>query len=207
MNLRVGPFVYRVRFVEGLIEHEGRQCLGLCDNDAHVILVARHGNEAQQIQVVCHEYMEAWVYHFGQGMTDKEAMCDLFGMAMTQFTLDLMHQMRCWATLERWGDESPTGPSAADGTWHPGEMDAHDSERTLGEYGSLAEESADGAHRWKAAIDPRRRRDTEGGGEPGESVGLKLHGPWSVRGLGQEGGWRIRLVEPSGETRGMRRVS
>lgn len=207
MNLRVGPFVYRVQFVEGLIEHEGRQCLGLCDNDAHVILVARHGNEAQQIQVVCHEYMEAWVYHFGQGMTDKEAMCDLFGMAMTQFTLDLMHQMRCWAAPGPLGDESHKAVSAADEAWRPGETDAHDSGRMLSEYGSLAEESADCATRWKDAVDQQRRRDAERGEEPGESVGLKLHGPWSVRGLGQEGGWRIRLVEPSGETRGMRRVS
>lgn len=207
MNLRVGPFVYRVQFVEGLIEHEGRQCLGLCDNDAHVILVARHGSEAQQVQVVCHEYMEAWVYHFGQGMTDKEAMCDLFGMAMTQFTLDLMHQMRRWADTGPLGDESPEVLSATDGAWRSGDTDAHASGPTLRDYSSLAEESADGASRWKDAIDQQRRRDATDGVEPGESVGLKLHGPWSVRGLGQEGGWRIRLVEPSGETRGMRRVS
>ncbi|MFA9477612.1 hypothetical protein ACERK3_04815 [Phycisphaerales bacterium AB-hyl4] len=58
MILRVGPFLYRVRFVDGYIDHEGEPCLGLCDNDAHELLVSTTVNEAQQIQVICLEYME-----------------------------------------------------------------------------------------------------------------------------------------------------
>lgn len=94
MILRVGPFLYRVRFVDGYIEHEGEKCLGLCDNDAHELLVSTTTHEAQQIQVICHEYMEAWLYHFGANIRDKEDYCDLFGMAMTQFVLDLTRQLQ-----------------------------------------------------------------------------------------------------------------
>ncbi|MFP4145731.1 MAG: hypothetical protein ACLFV3_11370 [Phycisphaeraceae bacterium] len=94
MHLRVGPYVYRVHFVPGHIRHEGENCLGLCDNEKHEIYVSTEGSLAQQIQVVGHEYMEAWLYHFGQNLADKEDYCDLFGLAMTQFVLDLIRQLR-----------------------------------------------------------------------------------------------------------------
>lgn len=97
MLFRVGPFVYRVEKVAGYVQHEGEDCLGLCDNDAHVLYVSQECSTAQQIQVLCHEYMEAWLYHFGQGVEavgDKEQWCDLFGLAMTQFVTDLMHTLR-----------------------------------------------------------------------------------------------------------------
>jgi hypothetical protein len=67
------PFVYRVQVVEGYIRFEGDDCLGLCDNEAHEVLVSDHCYLAQQMQVICQEYMEAWIYHFGQGEMEKEA--------------------------------------------------------------------------------------------------------------------------------------
>ena len=96
MNLRVGPYVYRVEYVPDYIEHEGRACLGLCDNERHVLYVAAVASEAQQIQVLCHEYMEAWLYHFGPDLPQraKERLCDVCGLAMTQFALDFVHQFR-----------------------------------------------------------------------------------------------------------------
>jgi len=94
MLLRVGPFVYRVEKVAGYVEHEGEDCLGLCDNDEHILWLSERCSTAQQIQVLCHEYMEAWLYHFGQGVSDKEDWCDLFGLAMTQFVVDLMQTLR-----------------------------------------------------------------------------------------------------------------
>ena len=94
MLLRVGPFVYRVEKVAGYIRFDGEECLGLCDNEAQVLYVSRRCSTAQQIQVLCHEYMEAWIYNFGQGELDKEAWCDLFGLAMTQFVMDLMQSLR-----------------------------------------------------------------------------------------------------------------
>ncbi|MCC7145689.1 MAG: hypothetical protein IT443_04520 [Phycisphaeraceae bacterium] len=94
MNLRVGPFVYRIQFVHGHIQHEGQACLGLCDNDQHLILISDQASESQQIQITCHEYMEAWLFHFGANIADKEDYCDLFGLAMTQFVMDLMQQLR-----------------------------------------------------------------------------------------------------------------
>ncbi|MFA9477611.1 hypothetical protein ACERK3_04810 [Phycisphaerales bacterium AB-hyl4] len=100
MILRVGPFLYRVRFVDSYIEHEGEKCLGLCDNDAHELLVSTVVTEAQQIQVISHEYMEAWLFHFGENVADKEDYCDLFGMAMTQFVLDLTRQLQQPATQD-----------------------------------------------------------------------------------------------------------
>ena len=100
MILRVGAFLYRVNFVEGYIDHQGQQCLGLCDNDAHEITDSTVPGLAQQVQVICHEYMEAWLFHFGQGVSDKEDYCDLFGIAMAQFVLDLTHQLHTFAAGE-----------------------------------------------------------------------------------------------------------
>ena len=93
MILRVGPFNYRVRFVEGYIDHEGQPCLGLCDNDTHELFISTVPGLAQQIQVIGHEYLEAWIYHFGANLKDKEDYCDLFGLALAQFVLDLTHQL------------------------------------------------------------------------------------------------------------------
>ena len=96
MILRVGPFHYRVHFVEGDLLHEGERCLGLCDNETHDIYIDARLGFAQQVHVICHEYMEAWLYQFGpptphQPLT-KETYCDIFGMAMAQFVMDLIHR-------------------------------------------------------------------------------------------------------------------
>lgn len=106
MILRVGPYLYRVNFVPDYIQHEGQPCLGLCDNDQQLITVCQRVSEAEQIQVLCHEYMEAWLYHFGRSTRDKEDYCDLFGMAMAQFITDLTHQLRVLA-------DRPSDPVAA----------------------------------------------------------------------------------------------
>ncbi|MEX2545642.1 MAG: hypothetical protein WD316_11005 [Phycisphaeraceae bacterium] len=98
MLLRVGPFLYRVHFVDGYIDHEGQPCLGLCDNDTHELFISTVPDLAQQLQVIGHEYLEAWIYHFGTGAGDKEAYCDLFGLAMAQLMLDLTHQLHHLAT-------------------------------------------------------------------------------------------------------------
>lgn len=93
MHLHVGPFVYQVKTVSGYITYQGQRCLGLCDNDRHELLISDQSSSAQQIQVICHEYMEAWLYHFAQSSLDKEAYCDLFGLAMTQFLIDLAQSL------------------------------------------------------------------------------------------------------------------
>ena len=97
--MRVGPYLYCVKYVKGYLWHEGQRCLGLCDNDQHKLLVSDVPSQAQQVQVICHEYIEAWLYHFGGQLNEhaqKEMMCDLFGMAMAQFAMDYMQQMRQW---------------------------------------------------------------------------------------------------------------
>lgn len=111
MNCRVGPFDYRVRFVDGYIRFEGDDCLGLCDNDRHELLVSDRVGPAQQLQVLCHEYMEAWLYHFGRNPRDKEDWCDLFGLAMTQFVMDLARRGRNDGLWELLGhiEEGATG--------------------------------------------------------------------------------------------------
>lgn len=118
MHLKVGPFVYRVVFVEGFVEHDGAECLGLCDHERHEITISRSVSEAQQIQVIGHEYMEAWVYHFGADLADdaaqKERWCDLFGAAMTQFVMDLVRTMREAGATDGWTEpEAEAGPPAA----------------------------------------------------------------------------------------------
>ena len=91
MKVRVGPHEYRVRRVRGGIELAGEPCLGLCDHDAQELLVDATLPPSQQVQVLAHEVMEAWVYHFGWPGQDKEAGCDLFGQAVTQLMIDLGH--------------------------------------------------------------------------------------------------------------------
>ncbi|MEM1027367.1 MAG: hypothetical protein AAGJ38_04725 [Planctomycetota bacterium] len=112
MHLRVGPFVYRVEKVAGYVQHDGEDCLGLCDNDEHVLWLSERCSTAQQIQVLCHEYMEAWLYHFGQGVSDKEDWCDLFGLAMTQFVMDLMQTLRLEGPAILGGPSSDTSVNA-----------------------------------------------------------------------------------------------
>jgi hypothetical protein len=117
MNLRVGPFVYRVELVPGYIPFEGDDCLGLCDNEHHLILVSDRCSDAQRVQVLCHEYMEAWLYHFGQNLRDKEAWCDLFGLAMAGFVLDLMRTLRtedAWALFTGDGEAESGAERAVD---------------------------------------------------------------------------------------------
>lgn len=182
MILRIGPFLYRVHFVEDTIYHEGERCLGLCDNEKHEIHVATQMSFAQQVQVICHEYMEAWVYHFGQPrwanatpptpspvshtpiqepedgsseaqptgaqlVLEKEACCDLFGLAMTQFVMDLIRQ------LDEFGreaqamptDAAPPGRSAASGA--APHQPSPDSPPQTGPHQRIAPKLADAAAR------------------------------------------------------------
>jgi len=88
MRLRVGPFTYQVRWLAGYIEYAGERCLGLCDNEQHALLISDRASPMQQLQVLCHEYMEAWVYHFAGERPSKEDYCDLFGLAMAQLIAD-----------------------------------------------------------------------------------------------------------------------
>ncbi len=85
LTVRVGPLEYDVALVTGYIRHEGEDCLGLCDNEKQQLLISDRASAAQRVAVFCHEYMEAWLYHFGGQEKDKEGYCDLFGLAMTQF--------------------------------------------------------------------------------------------------------------------------
>ena len=126
MRLKVGPYIYTVRLVEGAIEHEGDRCLGLCDNERHEILVADVATEVQQVQVICHEYMEAWIYHFASHLADddaKESFCDLFGVAMAQCMLDFIGQFRgqLWGQMNPGTDDDGVGDGAGDGICHSSE--------------------------------------------------------------------------------------
>jgi len=85
MHVRVGPFDYEVSLVTGYIRYEQEDCLGLCDNEQHQLLISDRTTSAQRVAVFCHEYMEAWLYHFGDEKQTKEGYCDLFGLAMAQF--------------------------------------------------------------------------------------------------------------------------
>ncbi|MCC6680381.1 MAG: hypothetical protein IT445_05710 [Phycisphaeraceae bacterium] len=85
LTVRVGPLDYDVALVTEYIRHEGEDCLGLCDNEKQQLLISDRASPAQRVAVFCHEYMEAWLYHFGGQEKDKEGYCDLFGLAMTQF--------------------------------------------------------------------------------------------------------------------------
>ena len=88
MDFKVGPYTYRVTMARGYLGLDGQRCLGLCDHERHLLEVSDQCSPAQRVQVICHEYMEAWLYHFGHAGMDKEAYCDLFGLAMTQFAMD-----------------------------------------------------------------------------------------------------------------------
>jgi hypothetical protein len=187
MNFRVGPYLYRVRSVEGYIEHEGESCLGLCDNERHELLISDQASETQQVQVLCHEYIEAWLYHFGQKLPrlkeqDKEAYCDLFGLAMTQFVLDLMHTLRV---------EGKGAREAED----PDEVVAR------GRAGDLMPASAGGP----GQVGPGEREDEQGHRACDDAAGSQVvgEGPVHVRMTehvqpgepGSRKAWRLRIFE------------
>ena len=92
MRFQVGPFTYSVRRVSGYIEFNGQRLLGLADHEQHELLISDRVNLTQQVQVLGHEIMEAWIYQHG-APRDKESACDLFGTALTAFTMDLMRVM------------------------------------------------------------------------------------------------------------------
>ncbi len=93
MEIRVGPFTYRVRLVHGVIEHEGEACHGLCDHLRQEILISDEPPESQRLRVFFHEMMHAWWYHFAVDPSDEEAVVDLVGVAMTDF---LIEALRLW---------------------------------------------------------------------------------------------------------------
>lgn len=93
MFVNVGPFRYKVVLVHGHIDHEGEDCLGLCDNIRQKILISDIPPERQRLQVFFHELMHAWWYHFDVNPADQEAVVDLVGIAMTDFVLQALKKL------------------------------------------------------------------------------------------------------------------
>lgn len=110
MQLSIGPFRYDVRLIAGYIDHEGQRCLGLCDNGRQQLLISDQTPRDQQIQVLCHEYMEAWVYHFAGEQPTKEDYCDLMGLAMTQLVTQFTGHATENATHDSAAHDDPADP-------------------------------------------------------------------------------------------------
>lgn len=89
MALNVGPFAYRVRFVDGeIVDETGEACAALCDYLKQELLVSTELPPDQQFQAIMHELHHAWERHFPVG-DDEERRCDLFGNIVLQLHKDL----------------------------------------------------------------------------------------------------------------------
>ncbi|MBI1371868.1 MAG: hypothetical protein GC159_03790 [Phycisphaera sp.] len=60
MNIRVGPFRYRIELVAGRIEHDGTLWLAVTDHDRRLIRVSDSVDDADRLRVLIGELMEAW---------------------------------------------------------------------------------------------------------------------------------------------------
>jgi hypothetical protein len=177
MQLRVGPFIYQVRWVEDYIDYAGQRCLGLCDNEQHELIVSTQTGPMQQVQVLCHEYMEAWVYHFAGEKPTKEDYCDLFGLAMTQLVDDF-----------------------AGATDAPADDQAPAQAQTLAQHLTrFADQMHDAAHRDDQANDPRPNAEPS----PEITRAVSVHNPDSEHTAPARPGsprpWRVRIFEPPTE--------
>lgn len=180
MQFRVGPFTYRLIVTSGDIDFEGEPCLGLCDNESHQMFISDRCRGPQRLQVLCHEYMEAWLYHFGQGIQSgeapaKEAWCDLFGLAMAQFVGDLLKAVNQNDQVV-FADETTADLSRA-------ETDSFDKRAALRQAVSAAMQNDDS--RESSPIRVIKRRDH------------------IVRSLSDEDpAWRVRIFEAPSQRRG-----
>jgi hypothetical protein len=89
MDLHIGPLVYRVYLWPGFIQHEGEQCLGLCDHDRQYVLISDTVNDDRRMQVLCHEAWHTWRHHFASQCSTPEGEADLVGMMFVQLMKDL----------------------------------------------------------------------------------------------------------------------
>ncbi len=172
MDFKVGPYIYRVTMARGYLELDGQRCLGLCDHEQHALEVSDQCSPAQRVQVICHEYMEAWLYHFGHAGMDKEAYCDLFGLAMTQFAMD---------HVPKWCQGVPPVPG-------PQQTGSGPCVDRCPLPGAEAETQAD------------RQRPRVTGVRVTEHFAPAIRDPHDAAGAAKSpkacGGWRVRVMEP-----------
>jgi hypothetical protein len=175
MQLRVGPFIYRVRLVRGYIDHAGQSCLGLCDNERGQLLISDRAGPSQRLQILGHEYMEAWVYHFGGQNPGKEDYCDLLGLALTQLAAGPADAMTSPASPAA---GSPTDAEASEGegpppstsTFHAGAQALH---HQLNDASGPTAAAAEGCEDEAGSLEPTAEHTTDP--EPGQPR------PWRVR--------------------------
>jgi hypothetical protein len=106
VKVDVGPFEYRVQLFEGLIDHDGQPCFGLCDNVQQRIYISDVPPPPQRMRILIHEIMHGWWFHFGPDRVDEESIVDLVGLAMTELITEL------WRGGDRWSSICPrTGVS------------------------------------------------------------------------------------------------
>jgi hypothetical protein len=95
MRFRVGPWVYRVKIVEGL-QLNGERVAGLCEWLTRTISIGAHVPVRQRLPVLLHELAHAYREAFGRAAaSDDESHCD----QAASFAAD------CWRQLERQGGE------------------------------------------------------------------------------------------------------
>lgn len=94
MQFRVGPWVYRVRVMEGLTDENGKPAAGLCDWQNRTIWLAYEIPARRRLSVLLHELKHAWQLELGTP-TDREGDAN----HAASFAAD------CWRQLDRQGGE------------------------------------------------------------------------------------------------------
>ena len=107
MELNIGPFIYRVYLWHGLIEHEGQQCIGLCDHDQRCVLISDTVSDEQRMQVLCHEAWHAWRHHFAGQSKTAEGEADLVGLVLVGLIKDLEGKIPAGLSRLNYTSKSP----------------------------------------------------------------------------------------------------
>ncbi|HEX4796190.1 MAG TPA: hypothetical protein VH370_20540 [Humisphaera sp.] len=87
----VGPFVYAVEIVTGLLTLSGEPALGRCDYDGMRILIDSSLPPSGRLAIVLHELRHSWSYHVPQP-SNAEEDCDLSATITISAMNDLLAQ-------------------------------------------------------------------------------------------------------------------
>ena len=107
MQIRVGPFSYRLELVDGLISHEGVWHLGLCDTTEQIILISKTLPVGKRFSVFWHELAHAWNGELNIHESDtltEEQMCNLIGLAMAAMTAKTFARLHVYLS---WSIDAP----------------------------------------------------------------------------------------------------
>lgn len=142
LHVPVGPLVYELHLVQGLIDHDGDQVHGLCDPAQLRILISDQQSPERRVVTFWHELAHAWEFELDVRADEMsgfsgESLANLVALAMARIDADLLARcllylrtgIECLATLRpagniplpliipvfhaRWVDPDPASTTAS----------------------------------------------------------------------------------------------